>query len=526
MAAQLPSTHVPASLTNQFSFQREPISSLAVHGRESIRRFEPSVEHYAAWMSGVGAAVALGDVEGRGLYNDVCLTDPRTNTVTLSPAAGTGDRFRPFTLEPQPLPYSWTTMAPIGCLPGDFNEDGRTDFLVYYWGRSPVLFLRKPGTAPGAAAYTRQELVSPMQRWYTDTVDQADVDGDGHADLIIGNYFPDGARLLDPSARNDPAMHMNQGFSHAQNGGQDRIFLSSGAHDGSVSFREVKPNPLPNGGHAWTLAIGANDLTGSLLPDLYVANDFGHDWLLYNHSTPGHVRLTPDTGHYSFSTPKSMTLGHDSYKGMSVDFGDLTGNGRTDIFVGNISSQLGLMETNMAWLNRGDDVKQMRRGIAPFNDRAESMGLARSGWTWDAKLGDFNNSGSQQLIQTAGFVKGKTNLWPQITELAMSGDPLSTNPDYWPNMPAGTDLSGRQGVRFFVQATPGHWADVAPSVGVHEPMPTRGVATADLTGDGFLDFAIADQWGTSHVYLNRCVPAAGRLSCGYSSRSTTDAAAG
>lgn len=384
LAAQLPSTHVPASLTNQFSFQREPISSLAVHGRESIRRFEPSVEHYAAWMSGVGAAVALGDVEGRGLYNDVCLTDPRTNTVTLSPAAGTGDRFRPFTLEPQPLPYSWTTMAPIGCLPGDFNEDGRTDFLVYYWGRSPVLFLRKPGTAPGAAAYTRQELVSPMQRWYTDTVDQADVDGDGHADLIIGNYFPDGARLLDPSARNDPAMHMNQGFSHAQNGGQDRIFLSSGAHDGSVSFREVKPNPLPNGGHAWTLAIGANDLTGSLLPDLYVANDFGHDWLLYNHSTPGHVRLTPDTGHYSFSTPKSMTLGHDSYKGMSVDFGDLTGNGRTDIFVGNISSQLGLMETNMAWLNRGDDVKQMRRGIRSVQrprgvngPRAERVDLGR-----------------------------------------------------------------------------------------------------------------------------------------------------
>ena len=43
------------------------------------------------------------------------------------------------------------TMAPMGCLPGDMDEDGRMDLLVYYWGRSPIAFLRR-GAQMNAAA--------------------------------------------------------------------------------------------------------------------------------------------------------------------------------------------------------------------------------------------------------------------------------------------------------------------------------------------------------------------------------------
>ena len=34
-------------------------------------------------------------------------------------------------------------MAPMGCLPLDANEDGLMDIVVYYWGRSPVVFLQQ-----------------------------------------------------------------------------------------------------------------------------------------------------------------------------------------------------------------------------------------------------------------------------------------------------------------------------------------------------------------------------------------------
>jgi len=36
--------------------------------------------------------------------------------------------------------------------------------------------------------------------WNTNAATIGDLDGDGHLDLVFGNYFPDGARTLDPTA--------------------------------------------------------------------------------------------------------------------------------------------------------------------------------------------------------------------------------------------------------------------------------------------------------------------------------------
>ncbi len=65
-------------------------------------------------------------------------------------------------------------MAPMGCLPGDLNEDGRMDILVYYWGRPPIAFLRKDdgdrGLTRGSFAAHSEvalELIGPRQCWFT-----------------------------------------------------------------------------------------------------------------------------------------------------------------------------------------------------------------------------------------------------------------------------------------------------------------------------------------------------------------------
>jgi len=497
LATRVPAAAPPPGI-ERLRFERHVLPSIPVAGVKSVRRVAPAVRRYDAWISGVGAAVALTDADGNGRSDDVCLVDPRTDTITLSPAAGTGERFLPFVLDPEPLPLHRSTAAPTGCLPGDFDEDGHTDFIAYYWGRSPIVFERRPGVPLGGDAFTRTELVTPVERWNTDTVAHADVDADGHADLVIGNYFPDGASVLDPAAHRNPALQMNASMSRARNGGTVRILLWTPTGRFAPATAD-----LPHGGRAWTLAIGAYDLTGDLLPELYFANDFGPDWLLLNRSAPGQVRFTELRGRKGFSIPKSKELGNDSYKGMGIDFADMDGDGRTDMFVSNITARFGLIESNFAWINDGDR-RDMARGVAPFRDRSEPLGLARSGWGWDAKFGDFRNTGTPELVQTTGFLTGTINRWPQITELAMANDDVLKDPSMWPNVKPGSDLSGHERVRFFVKGEDGRWADASRIVGLDAGAVSRGVATADVNADGLLDVAIAHQWARSYLYLNRC----------------------
>src|SRR5262249_23526793 len=132
------------ALAARFRFIRLPLPEVAGPVPRFVRAVHPSLSPLAAWISAVGAAPALPDLDGDGLPNDVCYVDTRTDQVIVAPVPGTPERYRPFVLTPAPLPYDPLTTAPMGCLPGDFNEDGFIDVLVYYWGRTPVAFLRQP----------------------------------------------------------------------------------------------------------------------------------------------------------------------------------------------------------------------------------------------------------------------------------------------------------------------------------------------------------------------------------------------
>jgi enediyne biosynthesis protein E4 len=486
-----------ARLAHRFAFERQALP-VAARPLRKVRHVEPSLRQISAWISAVGAAVSLSDLDGDGLANDVCLVDPRSDRVTVAAAPGTGRRYRPFTLDAAPLPYDARTTAPMGCLPGDLDEDGRLDLLAYYWGRTPVLFLRRGGGRAGPGAFVRRELVPGGGRWFTDTITAADVDGDGRLDLVVGNYFPDGARVLDPSARSDPAMQMQDSMSRAYNGGTDRILL--GRPGGRfVEAEHALPRHVADG---WTLALGAADLDGDLRPELYFAHDFGPDRLLANESTPGHVRLKVVTGPRGLTTPGSKALGHDSFKGMGVDFGDLNGDGRLDFFVSNITSPYALEESNFAWVASGP-ASDLARGRAPYSDRSEPLGIARSGWGWDAKLADFDGDGVAEIVQAVGFLRGRVNRWPELHELAMANDTLLRHQSLWPRFRPGDDLSGHEHTRFFVRGPAGRYAELARAVGLRTAGVSRGVAVADVDGDGRLDLAVADQWAPSYLFRNR-----------------------
>jgi hypothetical protein len=499
-----PSADEQAALAQRFHFTRFDLPKPEGFFERETRPVHPSMQRISAWVSAMGAAAALGDVDGDGLPNDLCHVEPRSDQVNVLPVPGTGDRYAPFLLTAAPLPYD-NTMAPMGCLIADLNEDGAMDFLVYYWGRPPIAFLRKSDSAgkpPSRDSYVAVEVAAKFERWYSNAATLADLDGDGHLDLVIGNTYPDGSRLLDAKASG--VMVMPQSTSRSVNGGWNRLLLWAGAQSGSspsVRYRDESSALPEEVARGWTLAVAAGDLDGDLLPEIYFANDFGTDRLLHNLSTPGRLRFEVLHGEGSFTTPKSFVLGQDSCKGMGADMADVNGDGLMDIYVSNISATWALQEGHFLWLSTGKP-QRMREGIAPYVQGAERLGLSRSGWGWDSKLDDFDNDGVLEAIQATGFIKGKINRWPELQALGTANDALLTDPRHWPKFGPGTDISGHEHPAFFVQDSSGIYFDIAKKIGLGQAMVTRGVAIADVDGDGDLDFVLANQWEDSYFYRN------------------------
>ncbi|HET9139993.1 ASPIC/UnbV domain-containing protein, partial [Actinophytocola sp.] len=181
----------------------------------------------------------------------------------------------------------------------------------------------------------------------------------------------------------------------------------------------------------------------------------------------------------------------------------------------NLTVGWGIVESNFQYINTAKDLTdlrdQLRSGEAPFRDVSGETGTAWTGWSWDNKIADFANSGEQNITVTNGFVRGGTNRWPQLQELAMANDALVANPFNWPNATAGDDIAGNETLRFFVKGPDGRYTDVAAELGLAAPVPTRGIATGDTDGDGRLDFAVARQYGDPIYYHNEAPDPGGYL---------------
>ncbi|MFE9244666.1 FG-GAP repeat domain-containing protein [Nocardiopsis sp. NPDC006938] len=492
-----------AELAAPFSFTTLDLNS-APRDARSEREVAPDLEHFRGWISAVGAAVALTDLRDLGRPADACLVDPRDDSVTLRSVPGSGaDEYPVVELVPD-LPYD-ATMAPMGCVPADIDEDGDTDLIVYYWGRSPVLFLNTgDGQGPPTADdFTSHELVQPMQVWNTTALNVADLDGSGSLDIVVGNYFPDGARVLDPGADDETRMQMQDSMGLAANAGRNRILLTepTGEPDTPPVLTDAS-TALPEAATTgWTLAFGFQDLTGNALPDVYLANDFGNDHLLVNRSEPGALSLEAVRGDRDMFTPKSSVLGNGSFKGMGVTFTYDAGAELPTMVVSNITSEYALQESNFAFVPTGEGA-DLLEGRVPYRQESEALGLSRSGWSWDVRAGDFDNDGTDELFQATGFLKGDTDRWPQLQELALANDELLRYPWAWPNFQPGDDLSGHEHNPFWVRDERGRYSDAAAQLGLDVPDVSRAFAFGDVNGDGLLDVLVANQWEDSRVLIN------------------------
>src|SRR5262245_30474466 len=91
-------------LASNFGFTKIPLDSTPPDA-EYQRPVQPALEHIRAWISAVGAAVALTDLRGTGRPADACLVDPRDDSVTVMPVPTAGGTpYERFALRPSGLP--------------------------------------------------------------------------------------------------------------------------------------------------------------------------------------------------------------------------------------------------------------------------------------------------------------------------------------------------------------------------------------------------------------------------------------
>ena len=507
--ARLPRAAEPErqQLAARFAFTRLALAEPPGPAREprTVRPVHPSLREISAWISSVGAAVALHDVDGDGLPNDSCLVDPRYDETIVAPLPGTGERFAAFVLDPLPFRVD-DTMAPMGCLPGDFNEDGRIDLVVTYWGRPPIAFLRRE--AGGGRAAERRRLPSPSswrRRASAGSPTRSPAPTSTPTATSTSSSATTSATAPASSTSAAPASSASTPRSRAPPTAAPTACCSGAAPragaEPDVRFADL-PTPFDEATrYAWTLAAGAADLDGDLLPEIYFSNDFGNDRLLHNRSRPGAPRFAAVLGERGFTDPSSRVLGHDSFKGMGIDFADLNGDGMLDMYVSNIAQPWSLQESHFVWMSDGRP-ERIRAGVAPYRDRGEELGLGRSGWSWDARFADFDNDGVPEAVQAVGFVRGTINRWPELHEQAMGNDANLSHPRAWHHVRPGDDLSGHLHNPFFVRGSDGRYEDVAAELGLADSHVSRGIAVADVDGDGDLDYAVANQFEPSYLYRN------------------------
>src|SRR5262249_26364414 len=143
--------------------------------------------------------------------------------------------------------------------------------------------------------------------------------------------------------------------------------------------------------------------------------------LLWNHSKPGQIKLQELKGEKGFLKPESMVMGYDSFKSMSIDFGDINNDGIFDMYVSNIASPFAMQESHFLWVSTGK-MDQMQKGVAPWVQRADDKMVAHSAWAWDTRFEDFDNDGELELVQATGLVKGTVNRWPDFGQLGAGND--------------------------------------------------------------------------------------------------------
>lgn len=365
----------------------------------------------------------------------------------------------------------------------DFDGDGVTDFLAVngdglamFQGDSKGRFL----TVPRRSRVSVQELPNPF------VMTAGDIDNDGDLDIWLAQYKVPYENGQIPT----PYFDANDGYP-------SYLLINRGNgefHD------QTEMSGLAAKRFRRTYSASFADLDGDQDLDLLVTSDFAG------------VDLYLNDGKGVFSDATDRLLSETHCFGMAQTIGDFDLDGRLDFLVIGMNSptadrlnamnagpveprtHLG-MRSRMAYGNRLYLRGGTRFALTPLSDQ-----VARSGWSWGAANGDFDNDGDLDIYVVNGHISGQSvrdyesHFWCHDIYV---GD---SNPDpaldlYFQSVQtkhrgAGDSFGGFEKNRLYLNQGGKSFVEAGFLMGVAMEEDCRNAIADDLDGDGKLDLLV------------------------------------
>lgn len=331
----------------------------------------------------------------------------------------------------------------LGCVWGDYDNDGFPDLYVTQYGRNVLYHNNGDGTFTDVTDKAGVAAVEFGTQFHSGAT-FFDYDRDGYLDLYVGGYValgPDAPRYCNVSGtrtscpptayKGTPAMlYHNNG-----NGTFTNVTKAAGIYQ-------------PRGKN---LAVGAADYDNDGWPDLFVANDGVNAYLYHNE----HNGTFDEVGILS---GMALGAGGNVMAAMCISLGDYDNDGSLDLFITDFQNN-----SDHIWHNDG------KGSFDEVSDRAGITVPTRGVLSFGGGFFDYDNDGWLDLFIANGHV------YPEVEEVS-------------------PDVHFKQINSLFHNENNGKFLETTKMAGpgFQVPYVGRGVAFADFENAGFMDVIVAN----------------------------------